>query len=321
MMGTAGPVINTGVGELFRAEGQGGFMWQGEGDPPTAWNDIWGAPWIANFETGWQGLPRPYDFILEDVTKWDKVVKKPNKDLNIDWAARSKADLDKIDRTQSAVSIGTGMGPFTQLIAFTGFTNGLLALHEEPEAVKELLNFITDWYVPIVEKHIEYYKPDLLGIGDDTASKYSTFFSVEMYRDIFKPIYQRLTKMAQERDIMVEFHNCGKCEAFIPDMIDFGVHYWNPAQTENDLLGIKAKYKNFAICGGWDFVPPVDQPITEELVKKSVRDAIDKLAPGGGYAFGGGYLGRADQKEEAAKINQWVQEEATSYGSTFYEKH
>jgi uroporphyrinogen-III decarboxylase len=201
-----------------------------------------------------------------------------------------------------------------------GFNEGLVAMAEEPESVKELLNFMCDWYVPIVEKSIEYYKPDLLSLGDDTASKYSTFFSVQMYRDIFKPIYSRLTKLAQERDIMVEFHNCGKCEAFIPEMIDFGVHYWNPAQTDNDLVGIKAKYKNFAIVGGWDFVPNPEVPITEDLVKSSVRESIDKYAPGGGYAFLGGYLGQADQAEEAAQVNKWVSEEAEAYGSTFYDK-
>jgi hypothetical protein len=65
------------------------------------------------------------------------------------------------------------------------------------------------------------------------------------------------------------------------------------------------------------FRPNPDEPITEELVKSSVRKSIDKYAPGGGYAFLGGYLGQA---EEAAQINKWVSEEAESYGLTFYDK-
>ena len=42
--------------------------------------------------------------------------------------------------------------PFQQLIAFMGFTEGLIAMHEEPEAVKELLHYMADFYVPIIEK-------------------------------------------------------------------------------------------------------------------------------------------------------------------------
>jgi len=321
MMGGDGPTVGVGPGELFRSEGQGGFMWQGEGDPPTEWLDIWGTPYIANFETGWQGLARPYDFILDDINNWEKVVKWPDKDLNIDWEARAKADLDKIDRSKQATSANAFFMPFNHLVGFMGFTEGLVAMSEEPEKVKEMLNYMCDWVQPIVENIIEYYNPDLLSLGDDTAAKYAPFFSVEMYKDIYKPLYARLTKKAQDRGIMVEFHNCGRCEDFIPDMIDFGVHYWNPAQTTNDLLDIKAKYKNFAIVGGWDFVPNPDEPITEELVKASVRESIDKYAPGGGYAFAGGYLGRADQADEAAQINKWVSEEATAYGESFYQTH
>jgi len=322
MMGTDGAVVSTGYGEIYRAEGQGGFMWAGEGPPPTEWKDLWGAPWVANFETNWQGLPRGYDFVLDDVTKWDKVVKKPDKDVsNIDWIARSKADLDKIDRRQSAVSIQAPCGSFTEFIAFTGYSYGLIALIEEPESVQEMLTYMTDWYKPLVDKHIEYYNPDLVGIGDDTASKYAPFFSLDVYRNIFKPQYARITEKAKNRDIMLEFHNCGKCELFIPDMIDFGVHYWNPAQTENDLLGIKEKYDNFAVCGGFDFVPPVGTPVTEDMARQAVRDTIDKYAPGGGYSFGGGFISTADDAELAGVVNGWIRDEARNYGLTFYQNN
>jgi hypothetical protein len=114
-------------------------MWQGEGDPPT----------VANFETGWQGLPRPYDFILADITKWDKVIKKHDKDTNIDWEARAKADLASIDREQKALTVNAEFMSFTSLIAFMGFNEGLATMAEEPESVKELLNFMVIGMYPL----------------------------------------------------------------------------------------------------------------------------------------------------------------------------
>jgi hypothetical protein len=291
--------------------------------PPREWVDQWGVPYIANEETGFAGLPKPGAFILKDITEWEKVVKAPkypDEFFTADWEAMAQKDMANIDRSQTAVLAMGGFMPFQQVVAFMGFTEGLCALVEEPDAVKDMLNYITDYYVPICERIVEYYKPDIVYLLDDTASKDYPFFSLEVYRDIFKPIYKRLTKTAFERGIPIQFHNCGCCEEFVPDMIDFGVHYWDPAQTKNDLVGIKAKYgKQLGICGGFDFVPPADRAATEEEVREYVRGIIDKYAPGGAYAFCGGVLGRASKMEETMQLNGWVQDEVSKYGATFYQ--
>jgi hypothetical protein len=291
--------------------------------PEDGWNDMWGVPYVANKETGYAGIPKPGAFILEDITKWDKVIKKPSIPDNIDWEQMAKHDLEAsgIDREKYALSISTFLMPFQQLMGLMGFNEGLCALIEEPESVKELLNYMVDFYEPIIKKTVEYYKPDLIGIADDTASRYAPFFSVEIYKDIFKPIYHRLLAPATDLGIYAEFHNCGKCEDFVPDMIDLGIKYWNPAQTDNDLLGIKEKYKGFVICGGWDFVPNPEVEITEELIRQSIRDSLDKYAPGGGYAFCGGYLGTAEDADKTKQINDWILDEVDVYGKSFYKTH
>jgi hypothetical protein len=292
--------------------------------PPREWVDRWGVPYIANEETGFAGLPKPGAFILQDIKDWEKVIKAPHypdEFFTADWEALAKKDLENIDRSQTNVLVSGGFMPFQQVIAFMGFTEGLCALVEEPDAVKDMLNYITDYYLPINERIIEYYQPDIVYLLDDTASRDHPLFSLEVYRDIFKPIYQRLTKTAVERGIPLQFHNCGCCEDFVPDMIEIGVHFWDPAQTKNDLIGIKEKYgKQFAVCGGFDFVPPADRAATEEEVREYVRSVLDKYAPGGAYAFCGGILGRASKSEETRQMNGWVQDEVKQYGATFYQK-
>lgn len=288
----------------------------------TEYTDMWGVTNVTTASTGYAGLPKPNNFILDDITKWDKIIKKPTVDTsNVDWESLAKEGTAHINRETTGVISMINFGSFQNLIGFMGFTEGLVALLEEPESVKELLNFMTDFYEPIAIKTIDYYKPDLCYMLDDTASKYAPFFSVEVYRDIFKPVYSRVARHAQERGIPIQFHNCGKCEAFIPDMIDFGVRFWDPAQTENDLLAIKEKYKGqLAVCGAFDYVPDPDKGPTEDEVRAYVRSTFDKYAPGGGYAFCGGYVGTADDFEFNAKVNSWISDEVHTYGHAFYNK-
>ncbi|MDR1909076.1 MAG: veratrol--corrinoid protein metyltransferase [Spirochaetaceae bacterium] len=324
-MGGPGSPATMVMPSIMMPPGGGGFGGGAPGAaPPREWVDQWGVPYIANEETGFAGLPKPGAFILQDINDWEKVVKHPpypDEFFTADWEAMAKKDLANIDRTQTNVLGMGGFMPFQQVIAFMGFTEGLCALMEEPDAVKDMLNYIADYYVPICERIVEYYKPDLVYLLDDTASKDYPFFSLEVYRDIFKPIYKRLTKTAFERGIPLVFHNCGCCEDFVPDMIDFGVHFWDPAQTKNDLLGIKAKYGDrLAICGGWDFIPPADRETTEEDIRSSVRAAIDKYAPGGAYSFCGGVLGKAGDFEKTMQMNGWAQDEVAKYGANYYKK-
>jgi len=306
--------------ELTTGEWGGNFM--NPGPPREKWKDLWGVTYVANSETGFGGLPQPGNFLIKDITKWDEVVKKPDKDVaGYDWEGKVAESLKDVDRTQTAVMASIGIMPFEQLMAFMGFTEGLCALVEEPEACKELLSFMCDYIVPIVEKTVEYWNPDIVGIGDDSASKYAPFFSMETYKEIFSPVYARLFKPAVDRGIPIDFHNCGKCEAQIDEMVRLGVRFWNPAQTENDLLGIKARHKNLAICGGWDFVPGPGGEVTEEEIRASVRESIDKYAKGGQFMFGGGYLGRADDQERTMVINGWAMDEAKKYGKDYYKRN
>jgi hypothetical protein len=317
------PSAPVGPFEIFMPEGLFFFGPPPDGStPPSEFVDKWGVPHVANPETGYAALPKPGEFILDTISNWKKIIKHPKLPEHIDWEGMAKKQHEKIDRSKTATSLMFSMqAPFQQIMGFMGFEEGLMACHEEPETVKELLDYLAEWYEPIVIKSLDAWKPDFLSIADDTATKDYPFFSVEMYRDLFKPFYARLAKHATDRDIWIQFHNCGRCEDFVPDMIDFGVKYWNPAQIDNDLLKIKEKYRGqIAICGGWDFVPPIDAPITEDLMRATVRKAIDTYAPGGGYVFQGGYMGTADTRELAAKINGWVADEVYTYGTNFYKK-
>jgi len=283
--------------------------------------DIWGVTHVPVEEAGGGKIPDPGNFILTDITKWRDVIKAP--DISgIDWEGNAKKDLEHVNREETAVIYDLSAGFFQTLVSFMGFEGALMAMMLEPDEVKALMEYVCDFTTQVNEAAIDFYAPDMVSIVDDTATWKSPFFSIEMYRELIKPYHARQAKIGTDRGCGVDMHNCGRCEDFIDDWREFGVVAWNPAQTCNDLVGIKKKYGNSLILEGcWDARDELLDPnITEEQVKQSIYKTIDTYAVGGGYMFQGGYLGSRDDPE-VMKKNKWIEEAVEEYGRTFYQTH
>lgn len=283
--------------------------------------DIWGVEHTATESAGGASLPTPGKFIIKDITKWRDVIKAPDIS-DIDWDAMSRKGTEKINRNESVVELMTHVGYFQHLMEFMGFSEGLTAMFEEPDEVMALFEYLADFYDEVFAKAIEYYKPDVMCILDDTATAINPFISLGMYREMVKPYHERLAKIARDRGVLINMHNCGRCEDFIDDWLDMGVSIWNPAQTMNDLVGIKEKYGNkLTLVGCWDSSgPPAWPGATEELVRSEVRKCIDTFAPGGGFVFWGSIYGPKGDPEVALKSG-WLADEYEKYGRSWYKNH
>jgi len=287
---------------------------------PEGGFDIFGVEFIATADTGGMALPVPNKFILDDITKWRDIIKTP--DISgLDWEAMAKKDLAHINRSETAVTQYVHVGYFQQLMAFMGFSEGLCAMYEEPDEVLALFEYLCDFFTDVTKKCIEYYKPDIVELTDDTATALNPFISVDMCRKLVKPFHKAQMQPAVDAGLPIFMHNCGRCEDFIEDWFDCGVVAWNPAQVMNDLDGIKKKYGNkLGLCGCWDSSGAVGWPgATEEMIKQAVRDTIDRFAPGGGFCFWGSAYGPVGDKETDDR-KRWLTEEYDRYGRTFYDK-
>ena len=286
--------------------------------------DIWGVNWVGSYETGGAILPEPNNFILDDIDNWHDVVKAPVYPEDTDWEQMVKDDLAmmRIDRTQTAVGLNMYVGAFQEFVAFMGFTEGLIAMYEDPEEVKAMITYINDFYIEVGKKYIKYLKPDLLVMMDDTAAAGAPFMSEELFREILVPQYKKTyEELAAPYGLNVQFHNCGMCADRMEILHEeAGVTVWDPAQTMNDLVGFKEKWgRNIAIAGGWDATIEVLAPgAPDEVVADSVKKSFDLYAPNGGYAFCGGLVGPRDDMDMNRK-NAVIMNTAIEYGNHFYD--
>ena len=287
--------------------------------------NAWGVEMVSSAETNYAGIPKTWDFILEDICDWRKVIKNP--DLSaIDWKERAREDLEffKIDRKQSIVLGTTNGGVFQDLMSFMGFSEGLVAMITEPEEVKALFEYLLEYYLELQHKIIEYYSPDAIYLLDDTAAKAGSFISSDVFKELLLPIYKVLIDDAKDHGLPVQFHNCGRCEDTMGMLVEAGVGIWDPVQCTNDIARFKEKYgSRCAVAGCWDWVPPQGE-YDEAEIRRQVRETIDKYAPGGAFAMCGGanIVGEAGDTMCGAMgtIRGWVLDEAYKYGADFYKK-
>ena len=126
---------------------------------------------------------------------------------------------------------------------------------------------------------------------------------------------------AIDAGIPVLYHNCGRCEDLLPPMVRLGVKIWDPAQVENDLTEVKNRFgRQLIINGGFEFKPRDIEAVTEEEAREVVRDHFERLAPNGGWIFGGMVQSLDFMNPKVQQINAWIKDEAEKLSVEFY-KH
>ena len=255
-------------------------------------------------------IPKPGQFMLDDIRKWRDVIKRPAILDEIDWERQAKIDLEGRDDPNSirVVDSALTMGYFQALVSFMGFTEGLVALIEEPEEVRELFHFFLELNIENGKKYLHYYKPEMYHGLDDIAHQRAPFVSEEVFLDLIEPMWRAEVSLFREAGCYAQHHNCGYFEPFAPFIADMGYNFWSP-QSMNDIVGLLTRLKGkLAMSQGlpFDFLQKNPAP-TEEEVREEVRRVMDLYAPAGSYVFSGGFAPPDD--EEGAKRSAWILDE------------
>ena len=258
--------------------------------------------------------------ILTDITKWRDVIHNPD-NSHRDWEGYYKKQTDRFDRVNRVVKCHGG-DYFLTLVSFMGFADALLAMYEEPEEVYALFDYVSQHYLEVMEKQLDYVKPDIYTIMDDDAAALAPFFSLETYRKLVKPFHEKHAKLALERGVYLDRHDCGHCELFIDDWVEMGVRSWNPAQVSNDLKGIKKKYgRKLAICGGWDNTGFLGSTAVDlETLREKLMEYVDTFAPGGGFVYSPGVSGKMDDPAVIERRNV-LSDVYYNYARDYYKTH
>ena len=161
---------------------------------------------------------------------------------------------------------------FERLWSLRGMENALTDFYLYPDEIHELFQRLTDFYKRALERALEEAHIDGFFISDDIGTQTGPFFSLDIFREFFKPYYKQLIDRAHELGVHMWLHTCGNIEIFLPEFIEIGLDVIHPIQKYTmDEKEIAEKYGDkICILAGFD----VQQTIpfgTVEDVKNEVH--------------------------------------------------
>ncbi|NLL39248.1 MAG: uroporphyrinogen decarboxylase [Clostridiales bacterium] len=181
--------------------------------------------------------------VVKDITRWRETVKAPSLDFpQEEWDA-IKPMIDKIDRSEKFATAMVAPGVFEQLHYLMGMDDCLVNFYAEPEAMKELIEYITDWELEYARLICENYHPDALLHHDDWGSHRSSFMSPEMFEEFIVPSYKRIYGYYKSHGVELIIHHSDSYAAnLVPYMIEMGIDVFQGCVDTNNVPELIKKY-------------------------------------------------------------------------------
>jgi hypothetical protein len=165
---------------------------------------------------------------------------------------------------------------FERLWSLRGMENALCDFYENGDEIHRLFRALTDFYKVVVSRGRNELGLDAVWTSDDIGTQRGPFFSLDIFRNFFKPYYKELIEYVHGLGMRFWLHVCGNIEPFIPELIEIGLDVIHPIQKYTmDEKEIAARYgKDICIWAGMDVqrVIPYGSP---EEVRKEVRFLFD----------------------------------------------
>lgn len=173
---------------------------------------------------------------------------------------------------------------FEKLHALRPFEEVLIDIAMEDKYFLAFLDKLAEYWM----KTIDYYiliGADVFVFGDDWGMQNSTLISVESFRKIFKPHYEKLFKRVQDAGGLVFLHCCGFMGEFLDEFIEMGIRgLWPQLNRYDDVKFFQKCSRNkiaFYIHPDRQKLIPLGTPEQIDSYVKFYANKIKHLGGGG----------------------------------------
>ncbi|CDX04463.1 Uroporphyrinogen-III decarboxylase [Desulfitobacterium sp. LBE] len=208
------------------------------------WKCQWGITW--QWPEGQLGMFPVHDAehtVIKDIAQWKKYVQIPPIPTSDEAWAAGIARANSVDRNEFFVAGPALPGIFEMTHHLMGVENALMALYEEPEAMHDLIDVLTQRELGWAEVMIEKINPDAVFHHDDWGSQKNSFISPDMFREFFLPVYKKIYGFYKANGVQLVVHHSDSYAAnLVPMMIEMGIDIWQGMMNTNNIPELIRQY-------------------------------------------------------------------------------
>jgi uroporphyrinogen decarboxylase len=197
------------------------------------------------------------------------------------WELLEKANLAPVNRSAAATSrfvlAWSEVRPFERLQFLHGPAAVRADLDAGAGAIRGLLAMIHEFSCREAQL---WAGSDVDGVAlrDDWGSNHSLLVPLDIWRDLFKPLYRQYAEILHARDKFVLFHSDGNITEILGDLVEIGIDAVNAELSLMDLESLAEKFRGrITFWGEIDRqrILPFGTPEEVRAAVRRVRTALD----------------------------------------------
>jgi len=165
-------------------------------------------------------------------------------------------------------------GFFGTLRDLMGVEQLLLSFFDQPELIREILAYLTDFWIKLWAKIISGVEVDVVHFWEDMCYRNGPLISPELFREFILPCYQKMTAFARDNGIdIITVDTDGNCWKLIPLFLEGGVTGLWPFEVRAgmDVIEVRKEFPTLQILGGIN-------PSALSSGKKAMDQELKKMA-------------------------------------------
>ncbi len=191
---------------------------------------------------------------------------------------------EAIEEANGEIAVfGSVRGTFGFLFIALGLENMTVALYEDPELLKEIIEAADAFWTKLGLKLIEL-GCDALYVANDLGMNGKTLISPAQLREFFFPSLKKQIAAWKAAGGRVLFHSCGNCDAVVEDLADMGIDALNNIQVRSgmNLASVKERIGDrVAIVGNVD-ATGIMCGSDKSKITEAIKTVVDTAGQDGG---------------------------------------
>ncbi len=241
---------------------------------------------------------------LKDVTDIEDLEEYPWP--KVEWFGFDsiKRQIKALEEVDEFFIVLRGASVFDFAWFMRGMEQFFMDLLVNQDFANKIIEKIYNFWTSITSESIKAANGRIDGIffGDDIGGQEKMLISLDTWRKMVKPWFEKLFARSHALRIKNFYHSCGSIGPIIEDLIEIGLDVLNPLQFSAKGFPLPEKLKNsygdkLCFCGGMD-VQTVLPFYSAADIKKETERLVRILGKDGGYIIQSSHNIQADTKPE-----------------------